>query len=340
MPAVKSGKILVTGVNGFIAGWVAKELLEQGFSVRGTVRSTEKGEHIRKALAAYGDRLEFAVVQDITLPGAFDEAVKGVDAIAHLASPVSISAKDPDQLIRPALDGTTSILHSASAPGSSVKRIVHISSLAAVVDPRHQKPVIHTEADWNESDPAEVREKGKGATPIVMYRTSKVLAEKAAWELYREGREKSSIGWDLVTLCPPWTFGPTLGATTPADFTTAVATWFSICIKEEENPLLWSPGGSWTDVRDFAAATVITLTKPEAGGERFIICRGPFYWKQWVSIVRRLLGKPESEGDQTYPDHEVTFDSQKSQDVLGVQYRDMEETAAFMIADFKANGWC
>ena len=66
MPAIKSGKVLVTGVNGFIAGWVAKELLDQGFSVRGTVRSLEKAAPIRRALAGYGDRLEFAVVQDIT----------------------------------------------------------------------------------------------------------------------------------------------------------------------------------------------------------------------------------------------------------------------------------
>lgn len=28
-------------------------------------------------------------------PGAFDEAVKGVDAIAHAASPVSFAADDP-----------------------------------------------------------------------------------------------------------------------------------------------------------------------------------------------------------------------------------------------------
>ena len=66
MPAITSGKVLVTGVNGFIAGWVAKALLEQGFSVRGTVRSMDKAGLIRNVLGAYGDRLEFSVVTDIT----------------------------------------------------------------------------------------------------------------------------------------------------------------------------------------------------------------------------------------------------------------------------------
>ncbi|KAI0718808.1 NAD dependent epimerase/dehydratase [Cerioporus squamosus] len=339
MPVVNSGKVLVTGVNGFIAGWVAKELLDQGFSVRGTLRSAEKASPIRKVFASYGDRLEFAVVEDITLPGAFDEAVKGVDAIAHLASPVRVTAKDPDELIRPALDGTTSVLRSASAPGSSVKRIVYVSSLAAVVDPSRPKPVVFTEADWNETEPAEVKEKGVEANPAAMYRTSKTLAEKAAWDMYREGQEKGTIGWDLVTLCPPWTFGPALGATTPEDLSVSVGTWYSVCIKEDQGSTPWSIG-PWTDVRDFATATFLSLTKPEAGGERFIICRGPFYWKQWVTIARRLLGKPDSGDDQTYPAFEIIYSPQKSKDVLGLRYRDMEETAAFMIEDFKAKGWC
>ena len=136
-----------------------------------------------------------------------------------------------------------SVLRSASVPGSSVKRVVYVSSLAAVVNSRPEKPIVHTEADWNELDPAEVQAKGEAASPISMYRTSKLLAEKAAWKLYREGREKGTIGWDLVTLCPPWTFGPALSATTPADLTASVGTWFSICIKEEDNPNLWSNGG-------------------------------------------------------------------------------------------------
>ena len=66
MPATTSGKILVTGANGFIASWIIKDLLEQGFNVRGTVRSLEKAEGLRKALSAHRDRLEFVTVEDIT----------------------------------------------------------------------------------------------------------------------------------------------------------------------------------------------------------------------------------------------------------------------------------
>ena len=66
MPAITTGKVLVTGANGFIAVWLVKDLLERGFSVRGTVRSESKGEHLKKLFSQYGDKLELVVVDDIT----------------------------------------------------------------------------------------------------------------------------------------------------------------------------------------------------------------------------------------------------------------------------------
>lgn len=66
MPAISSGWVLLTGANGYIATWVIKELLEQGFSVRGTVRSLDKGTHLEEAFKSYGSKFEVVVVPDIT----------------------------------------------------------------------------------------------------------------------------------------------------------------------------------------------------------------------------------------------------------------------------------
>lgn len=66
MPAVTSGKVLVTGANGYIAIWLVQQLLDQGYSVRGTVRSESKGKHLKETFAKYGERFEFVVVDDIT----------------------------------------------------------------------------------------------------------------------------------------------------------------------------------------------------------------------------------------------------------------------------------
>ena len=66
MPAITSGKVLVTGANGFIAAWVVKKLLEKGYTVRGTVRSEAKGTHLKEIFKEYGDKFEMIVVEDIT----------------------------------------------------------------------------------------------------------------------------------------------------------------------------------------------------------------------------------------------------------------------------------
>jgi nucleoside-diphosphate-sugar epimerase len=67
MPTVQPGaKVLVTGANGYIAVWVVRTLLEQGYAVRGTVRSEAKGAHLKMLFDKYGDKLEIVVVEDIT----------------------------------------------------------------------------------------------------------------------------------------------------------------------------------------------------------------------------------------------------------------------------------
>ncbi|KAL1943163.1 hypothetical protein VTO73DRAFT_4834 [Trametes versicolor] len=342
MPTVASGKVLVTGANGFIAGWVIKTLLEHGYAVRGTVRSAGKGDAIKEFFASYGDKFELVVVENMISDGVFDQAVNGVDAIVHAASPIGIDAEDPDAFIIPAVNGTTSILKSASLAGSTVKRIVIISSLAAVLNMSRGTPCVLTESDWNDPEVKEVKEKGCAAPQAAKYRASKTMAERAAWDLYREGKERGVIGWDLVTLCPPWVFGPVLGAKSPHDFNFSMKTWYELAVKEEGEVPTWSKG-SWVDVRDFAEAHLLVLTKPEAGGERYIIAAGPYLWSQWVAVARQLLGKSSEEevGDNAAKVvFEVVFDATKSREQLGLTYRSKEETAAFLLDEFKAKGWC
>ena len=66
-PVPAPAKALVTGANGYLAAWVVRTLLEQGYAVPvGTVRSASKGEHLKRIFASYGDKFSIAVVEDIT----------------------------------------------------------------------------------------------------------------------------------------------------------------------------------------------------------------------------------------------------------------------------------
>lgn len=76
----KGAKVLVTGVNGFIASHIADQLLEDGYAVRGSVRSKGRCEALSEFFRGkYGEnRFETIVIKDITQEEeAFSEALEG-----------------------------------------------------------------------------------------------------------------------------------------------------------------------------------------------------------------------------------------------------------------------
>lgn len=162
--------VLVTGASGFLAAHVLNEFLDHGYRVRGTVRTEETAAKVRKTHAKYGDKLSFAIVEDVAAPGAFDEAVKGVNEVGvpliriqpfhtpmnqqviHTASPFQTSVKDNEkELLQPAIQGTKGVLASIRAYNPYVRRVIVTSSFAAIDNmerdpwPEHT----YTEKDWN-----------------------------------------------------------------------------------------------------------------------------------------------------------------------------------------------
>ena len=96
-PVPANGKIiLVSGINGFIAAHVGLQVLEAGYSLRGTSRSAHSAEPLLKgAYKDYADRVELFSVPDMTVDGAFDEAVKGT----HPPSSPSYISLGPNPLL-------------------------------------------------------------------------------------------------------------------------------------------------------------------------------------------------------------------------------------------------
>ena len=140
-----------------------------------------------------------------------------------------MNAVDPDEIINPAVQGTTRILESALAHGTNVKRVVILSSVASVVTIQTE-PRVFTEVDWNEDSIVAVREQGAKADNGVKYQASKTLAERAAWDFVE--KNKGKISWDLVVLNPPYVFGPPIhDVASPKTLNTSMADWFQIVFK-------------------------------------------------------------------------------------------------------------
>lgn len=95
-------KYLVTGANGYIAMHIVDQLLKQGHHVRGTVRSLndqEKVESLRKLGPV-------ELVEANLLDGeSLKKAVRGMDVVLHVASPVTVNAIEEDDFIKPAVEG-------------------------------------------------------------------------------------------------------------------------------------------------------------------------------------------------------------------------------------------
>ena len=130
----KRGLVLVTGGSGYIAGYCIAELLNDGWSVRTTVRSVAKTKAVRASIgniAPKASEIEF-VEADLNSDAGWGKAAVGAKYVLHVASPVPVTdPKNDDELIRPARDGTLRVLKAARDAG--VKRVVMTSSISAII---------------------------------------------------------------------------------------------------------------------------------------------------------------------------------------------------------------
>ncbi|KAL1624977.1 Glycine-rich RNA-binding protein 2, mitochondrial [Diplodia seriata] len=337
-------RVLLTGGSGFIATHVLAVLLSRGHSVVTTVRSREKAGQIRKANPGYSkDRLDFAIVKDIAVEGAFDEAVKSdppFEAVIHTASPFHFNVTDVrKELLDPAIIGTTGILKSIQKSAPTVKRVVITSSFAAIRHPFKGDWPEHTysEADWNPMTLEQALE-----NPGAGYTASKLFAEQEAWKFV----ESEKPNFTLATLAPPFVFGPVkpdLGSLSALNTSNQVISAFvqGKC-KQGIPPTV---AFIWTDVRDLALGHVLAVEKEEAGGKRFFFTAGYFTNKQVATIIwdrfpeyRDNLPDPDCEGGGFPPEGVYKVDNSQARRLLGSDFTLFEKCVVDTVKSFKILG--
>ena len=259
--------VLVTGISGFLGGHVALQLLNSGYTVRGSVRNLDKADKVRGTLAKAGadvSRLEF-VALDLLDDRGWETAMQGVRYLQHTASPFVLETpKDPDELIRPAVEGTRRAIMAALAAG--VERVVLTSSIAAIQYGHKDYSRLLTEADWTEVD----------STTTGAYPKSKTLAEREAWALVdAAGRHN-----DLAVINPAGIFGPLL------DEDPGTSSLLVKRLLEGRLPAVPKLVMSVVDVRDVAALHVDAMTNPEAGGQRCIASEGTYSMAEMGAMLR------------------------------------------------------
>ncbi|POR39600.1 Putative uncharacterized oxidoreductase [Tolypocladium paradoxum] len=197
--------VLITGATGHIGFHILLHALDAGYTARAAVRS----QHQADALVAVpalkqrqvGARLSFVVVPDLTRPGAYDEAVRGVRYIIHVASPLPTEGLTPEQfeaeLLEPAVRGTLGMLVSAQKT-PTVRRIVITSSTAAMDAKADAVDTVFTAESRAPTPPVSTLQ-----NPVQAYAASKIKAlnETEAWA------RREAPAFDVVNVHPSFVMG-------------------------------------------------------------------------------------------------------------------------------------
>jgi dTDP-glucose 4,6-dehydratase len=122
-------KVLVTGAAGFIGSHLAEELVRRNFGVRAFVHYNSLGSHgwLESSPREIRDQLEI-FAGDIRDPNGVRTAMKGCDAVLHLAALIAIpySYHSPDTYVETNITGTLNVLQAAR--DLDVSQVLHTST--------------------------------------------------------------------------------------------------------------------------------------------------------------------------------------------------------------------
>ena len=245
-------RALVTGASGHVGANLVRDLLAQEWTVVPLVRqsSSLRGLAGLGLSPAFGDSLDGASVE---------AAARGCDVVFHAGTPYRTWARDPEEIRRPAIEGTETVLRAAHRAG--VARVVYTSSCNAV---GFTKDAAHPpdESVWAEGTRS-------------VYVRAKLDAERRAWEVARE------LGLLMVAICPTTVLGA-------LDFRVTPTTQGFLDMVRGKSPIPCAM--NLVDVRDVARAHVLAAERGTSG-QRYLAGGDNVPPDQLASLFEKHAGK-------------------------------------------------
>jgi len=245
--------IVVTGASGLVGGNLVRALLAQGRSVRALIHRD------RRAL----DGLDVeTVTADLTDPSSLQWAFRGTEIVYHLASSISISMGNWNELERVNVTGTRNVIEACL--DNNVRRLLYFGSIHTYEHAPFDQPM-------DEDRPLLT---GSHHPP---YERSKALAEM-------EARRSLDRGLDTVILIPTAIIGP-------FDFRPSYVGEALQLLARRRIPALVHGGYDWVDVRDVVDGA-IQAEHLASRGERYILSG---HWHSLTEVAQftsEIVGKP------------------------------------------------
>ncbi|KAH0491006.1 hypothetical protein TgHK011_002452 [Trichoderma gracile] len=328
--------VLLTGATGMIGFRTLVFLLEAGYKVRAAVRNQDGFDRISqlKPVAPYAEQLSSIVVPDITVPGAYDEAVKDVEYIVHVASPLASNAPpgiDYDSyMIQPAIHGTVGILESAIKT-TGVKRIVITGSVMSITT-----PAILGSGEYINEESRVPTTHGPFTNVMDAYAASKSAAFN---ETKKFVTEKKPL-FDVIHILPLFVLGRDDTVTTAEQIAKGTN-------KILMAPLLGTPRppipGSPVHLDDVARLHVLSLDPKVAGNQDFLAgshSLEPFEWSDSINIIKKHFPQAVADGVFKFEAVEqlVTLktqvDSTKAEKMFGFKFKRFEEQVVSVVGHY------
>jgi nucleoside-diphosphate-sugar epimerase len=338
--------VLITGATGHVGFRTLLDLLQDGYLVRAAVRNESKKQAILtnpafKSLKVPSNNLSFVVVPDLTSEAAYDEAVKNVDYVIHIASPITrggefTTEEYQDYFIKPAVNGTLGMLKSASK-STSIKRVVITSSVVAIINFADFVRNM-TEGDILSPEDRVPNDEGPYANEIQAYSASKVAALNATENWIAENKPN----FDVVHIHPSFIEGRNELALTP-DATIEGTNKLIVNVtlgKRNPNPM----PGTTVHNDDVARLHVDALKPGIPAGSYLAVSNNPAGTLNGSSfetineIVERKFPEALKKGLISNDGHQASLlqhaDASKTEKAFGIKFKDFESQVESVVGHY------
>jgi dihydroflavonol-4-reductase len=248
-------KVFLTGSTGFVGSHVARACVGAGAELRLLTRSTSR-------LAAIEGLAAEVVVGDLRRPEELRTALRGCDALVHVAADYRLWVRDPDEMYAANVTGTRELLKLAREVG--VQRVVYTSSVATMGFKADGTIV-------DESTPVSLDDM------IGHYKRSKFLGEQEAIAAAKNGQH-------VMILNPTTPIGPGDAKPTPTGR-------IIVDFLNKQFPAYVDTGLNLVDVNEVARMHVVALDRGTPG-ERYILGGENLTLKQILDRMSAITGLP------------------------------------------------
>lgn len=245
--------ILVTGGAGLLGSELIRQLLAKECRVRAIYNKTPLPDFNSCQLEQFQC--------DILDTTGLEEAMQDVEQVYHCAAIVTFEPARKQELFKINIEGTANVVNAALTMG--IKKLVHVSSVAALGDKRSNE-AINESMNWNEE------------TGNSNYAQSKYLGELEVWRGIGEGLDAVMVNPVIILGRGDWNAGS------------------SQIFKSVYEEFPWYTEGvnGFVDARDVAKA-MIALMDSNISGERFIVSAGNKTYRQVFDLIANAFGKKQ-----------------------------------------------